>query len=357
MNIAIIGAGNSGSALAADYAGRGHCVTLIKSSHSVHEEHFQFLQEHNGEMILEEAGVFRHCRVSRLSRSFADVRGQDLVILCTQSVYHRYILKDLLRELCAGQILLINPGYLSTAYVLDISHPDGLILAESESNFIDGRLVEPGHFRAGFRNVRNPIGVYPSAETASVLEKLNTLGTPFTPLGSVVEAALHNPNMIVHTVGSLMSLPRIESGDPDFCMYHEAFTPSVWRILEALDQEKMDILAALGAKRLPYVEACKFRNSLDDTLDARTVFFDYAGMPTRAKGPFSVESRYITEDVSQGLVLLESLGQALALPTATATALITIACAALGRDLRKSGRSVENLGKEALQRILADATS
>lgn len=30
MNIAILGAGNSGCALAADYAARGHEVTLIK---------------------------------------------------------------------------------------------------------------------------------------------------------------------------------------------------------------------------------------------------------------------------------------------------------------------------------------
>ena len=38
MNIAILGAGNSGCALAADYAARGHEVTLIKTSHSLHDD-------------------------------------------------------------------------------------------------------------------------------------------------------------------------------------------------------------------------------------------------------------------------------------------------------------------------------
>ena len=41
-------------------------------------------------------------------------------------------------------------------------------------------------------------------------EKLEKLGFPFTYLSSVVEAALHKPNLIVHTVGAIMSIPRIE---------------------------------------------------------------------------------------------------------------------------------------------------
>lgn len=78
----------------------------------------------------------------------------------------------------------------------------------------------------GFRNVRNPIGVYPHNALPAAREVLDRLGTPFVYLKSVAEAALHNPNMIVHTVGAVMSIPRIEATHGDFCMYHEAFTPS-----------------------------------------------------------------------------------------------------------------------------------
>ncbi|EKC75124.1 NAD/NADP octopine/nopaline dehydrogenase family protein [human gut metagenome] len=83
-------------------------------------------------------------------------------------------------------------------------------------------------------------------------------------------------------------------------MYHEAFTPSTWNLLEVLDGEKMRVLEHLGCDPVPYVEACKFRNSLDDARDAKEVFFAYAAMPERAKGPLTVRSRYITEDVPQG---------------------------------------------------------
>jgi len=137
-------------------------------------------------------------------------------------------------------------------------------------------------------------------------------------------------------------------------MYHEVFTPSTWRILEKLDAEKMDVLEKLGFERLPYVEACKYRNSLDDTRDAKEVFFWYAAMPTRAKGPIVVDSRYISEDVPEGLVMLESLGKQLNVKTPICTSLIEIATAALGRDLRAQGRTPEKLGKDNIEKILND---
>lgn len=357
MKIAILGAGNSGCALAADYAGRGHEVTLIKTSHSLHDDNFRHLTENGGVMVMNEFGRESVCRISHLTRDVSEVRGQEVVLLCTQTGFHREVLQRVVPYLEAGQILLINPGYLSTAYALGVGLKDGVIVAEAESNFIDGRILAPGHFKVGFRNVRNPIGIYPAGKTAEAAGTLDKLGTPFVYLRSVAEAALHNPNMIVHTVGAIMSIPRIEATGGEYCMYHEVFTPSVWTILEALDNEKMNILEALGFERLAYAEACKFRNSLDEKRDGKEVFFDYASMPERAKGPQSVNSRYITEDVPQGLVLLESLGRVLEIPVPVCTSLIELASASLQTDFRKDGRTLKRLGEENIRRILGEQGS
>ena len=237
MNIAILGAGNSGCALAADYAARGHEVTLIKTSHSLHDDNFSHLCATGGRMRIHEFGTDTACVIAHLSRDVADVRGKDIVLLCTQTGYHPDVLRRVVPFLTPGQILLMIPGYLSTAYALGLHPADGVIFAEAESNFIDGRIGAPGEFQVGFRNVRNPIGVYPHNALPAAREVLDRLGTPFVYLKSVAEAALHNPNMIVHTVGAVMSIPRIEATHGDFCMYHEAFTPSTWNLLEALDGE------------------------------------------------------------------------------------------------------------------------
>ena len=77
-------------------------------------------------------------------------------------------------------------------------------------------------------------------------------------------------------------------------------------------------------------------------------------MPTRAKGPTVVDSRYISEDVPQGLVMLEALGKALTVDTPITSGLISIASAALGRDLRAEGRTPEVLGVENIEKILRE---
>lgn len=354
MKIGILGAGNGGCTVATDLSLKGHDVTLIKTSNSMHNENFQYLLENDGKMAIWENGETKETHIKCVTNDISRISECEILIVYIQTKYHEPLIQKIIPFLVPNQIVIFNPGYLSTAYMLKHNVPDYVTIVEAESSFIDCRIVEPGLAKAGFRNVRNPLGIYPSSRKEKTIEKLEQLGFPFTYLSSVVEAALHNPNLIVHTVGAIMSIPRIEKTQGDYCMYHEVFTPSVWKILEKLDCEKMDILEKLGFERLPYVEACKFRNSLDDSRDAKEVFFWYAAMPTRAKGPVVVDSRYISEDVPQGLVMLEALGKQLGVDTPIATALIELATVALGRDMRAEGRSPERLGKENISKILQD---
>ncbi len=354
MIISVLGAGNGGTAVAAELSLRGHYVNLIKTSHAMHDDNFDYIIKQNGQVNLIENGKKVTARIKNVTRDISQICDSEIIIIYIQTNYHEDLIKRIKPYLSDGQILLINPGYLSTAYVIKHCDDVDITVCEAQSSFIDCRIVEPGTIKIGFRNVRNPIGIYPKSQKNYCKDKLNELGYPLVYLPSVVEAALHNPNLIVHTVGAIMSIPRIEKTKGDYCMYHEVFTPSVWKMLESLDNEKMNVMEKLGCKRISYVEACKFRNTLDDKRNAKDVFFWYAGMPTRAKGPIVVDSRYITEDVPQGLVLLETLGYKLKIKTPVCTSLINIASAALDRNFRMEGRSIERLGSEILENIIID---
>lgn len=354
MKIAILGAGNMGCAIAADLTLKSHEVTVIKTSRAMHNETFDYIKAHKNQITLSEKGVEQTANIKEITTDLDKINEAELIIITIQTNYHESLIKRIKPYLRDGQILMIVPGYFSTAYVLKHCSDIDLTIVEGESSPIDCRIDDYGLIKVGFRNVRNPLGVYPISRISMVKEKLDALQLHYTYLSSVVEAALHNPNMIVHTVGAIMSIPRIEKTNGDYCMYWEVFTPSVWKILEKLDAEKMDVLERVGYERIPYVEACKFRNSLDETIDAKAVFFEYAAMPTRAKGPIVVDSRYISEDVPEGLVMLEALGAHLGIATPVCTSLIELAAAALGRDLRNQGRTPDRLGVDNLRTILLD---
>lgn len=355
MNITIVGAGHGGTTVAADLKSKGHHITLLKTSEKLHLDHYEYLLRHNGNVTIQhDEKTSDVVQLDLLTRDYSIAFNKaDLVILYVQTNFHEDVIQKMAPYLHNGQMILCEPGYLSTAYFIKHTSDKRLTVIEAESSPIDCRIESPGHVRVLFKNVRNPIGVYPKARSDEILRDLAPLGYRFTRLGSVIEAAIHNPNLIVHTVGAVMSIPRIEYSKGEYWMYREVFTPHVWNIVKSLDGEKMEVLEKLGFERLPYVEACKFRNAEDLSRDGTEVFFDYA-QNSSPKGPTTPDTRYVTEDVPEGLVLLESLGKVLGVPTPTCAGLINIASAALSRDFRREGRSVERLGYDRLQKIIDD---
>lgn len=356
MKITVIGTGHAGSTVAADLSRRGHEVTLLKTSDKLHNEHFAELQK-TGWILLEENDSEYPAKVFATTDIPLALSGRDLIIVYIQTNYHEQLIQRISPYLEDGQTVLIEPGYLSTCYFLRYCKKD-ITIVEAESSPIDCRITSPGKVRVLFRNVINPVGVFPKIKTEKAKSVLAQTGFPFEYLTSVVEAALHNPNLIVHTIGAVFSTPRIEyvaKHGGDYSMYREVFTPHIWNLVCALDEEKMQVLEKLGCKRMSYVEACKHRNSVDEARDATEVFFDYAEN-SAPDGPYEPESRYLTEDVSQGLVLLESLGKVLSVPTPTCTALIDCASAMANRSFRAEGRTVEQLGAEPLKKILKKET-
>lgn len=355
MNISVFGVGHAGSTIAADLSMKGHCVTLCKTSNKLHNEHYAKISETKQLAIHEGDGV-KTANISIANSIEEAVRGKELLIIYIQTNYHQALIREICRYIEDGQTVLIEPGYLSTCYFLKYCNKD-ITIIEAESSPIDCRVIAPGHVKVLFKNTMNPVGVYPMRKRECAEMVLSQLGYPYEIVSSVVEAALHNPNLIVHTVGAIFSTPRIEytaAHGGEYSMYREVFTPHVWNLVLALDSEKMDVLERLGCRRLSYVEACKLRNSSDDTRDATEVFFDYANNSSPF-GPNVPDSRYVTEDVPEGLVLLESLGNVLSVATPVCTGLINCASALLQRSFREEGRTIERLGQVNLSKLLADS--
>lgn len=344
MKILIVGFGNAGSGVAADLAIKGHRIAVLKTSEAMHFDHFNRVLS-DRKITLVEKGVSRVSQLDCLTKDPQEAfkTYPDIIIVMTQSLQHEHVFEIIVPFLRRGTIVLLEPGNAGSLLLTRLKLPKGVSIAEATSTPVDVRIQKPGVVDVLFRNVRNPLGFFPMAESAQALQQLQKLYPNFYCLGHTLAAALHNPNLIVHTVGSLLSVPRIEYSNGEFWMYKEGFTKSVWNVIEALDNEKMEVLKRLGADPIPYLEIAKIRNAEDLTIDARAMFSVYCetGSP---KGPSSINTRYIYEDVPKGAVLLESLGRFVSYKTPTASMLIDLAQAYTRENFRKTGSSLTRLG-------------
>lgn len=224
------------------------------------------------------------------------------------------------------------------------------IIVETTGPYLEGRIElddikDEVVFRVGCRLTKSPLSIFQKDKAQETMHIIRELYNGFSLDYSTIESALLNPNMVLHTVGAIMSIPRIEYSNGNFCMYREAYSRknlATLRLMLNLDVEKKYVLSCLGYKPADIFTAGGF---LGDPLDS---FFRYSESSDRAISPTSINSRYITEDVSQGLVLMESIAKRIGIDVPITSSLITIAGSALGVDFRASGRTIERLNGEWL---------
>lgn len=344
--VSVIGCGNVGVAIATDLSLCGHYVTLIKTSHT-HKETFERIVKNGNRVFLKEDGKYKIGTIKRLTHELSEISLSEVIIVTVQSTYH----EDLIRKMCEflddKQIVIVVCGYMSSFFFK--KYCDSMpTIAETTGPYLEGRIEEhdiDGEivFRVGCRLTRSPLSVYPQENANECMGKIHRLYKGLSDDYSVIESALLNPNMVLHTVGSIMSIPRIEYSKGNFCMYREAYArgnEATMQIMLALDEEKKNVLKALGYEPTDIFDAGGF---LGDPLES---FYSYSESSDRAISPTSVRSRYITEDVSQGLVLLESIAKLVGVDTPITSSLINISETALNCDFRKIGRTIQKLGAE-----------
>lgn len=345
MKVAVIGTGNVGVAISTDLSINGHDVSLIKTSERKSEIYNRLLQNDN-RVYLKENNIYTETKIKRVSKDLSEISNSDVVIITIQSTYHENLIKRICQYLNSNQVVVVICSYMSSfyfsKYCLELP-----MIAETTGPYLEGRVeledkANEVVFRVGCRLTRSPLSVFNETRKKECMEKLQLLYKGLSDDYSVIESALLNPNMVLHTVGAIMSIPRIEFSDGNFCMYREAYThknKATLNIMEELDKEKMFVLDALGGRKINIYEAGGFLGK--DPLES---FFKYSESSDRAISPTSIHSRYITEDVSQGLVLLEDIALRLDIMSPITSALINIASAALGEDFRVKGRTLEKLG-------------
>lgn len=336
-SIAVVGAGNAGHAMTADLALKGFRVRLYELPRF--EEFIRPVQERGGIQLTGVVGEgFAQPELITTDIARA-VQGASHIFVVTQALAHEEV-----GELCAphveeNQTIILFPGSGGTLQIAktfkDMGVRKKVYLAETVTLPYACRIKGPGwvNVHSG-PAVREIIATFPGQDVQAVIEATRAAYPMLHPATHVLEAALYNPNILLHPIGVIFNLGRIEYSKGEFWMYKEGFTPSVMKILKALEKERVALLRILDVEPMDFEAYYEYRY--------QKPWSEFAAVAS--KGPASAKTRYISEDIPVGMVLLASLGDLLGVPTPTAQSLIHISSVIHDTDYWQEGRSAEKLG-------------
>ena len=355
--IAVIGAGNGGHAMAAHKTLDGFEVSLFELPRF--SNNIRHVLD-TGHITIEWPERKETVTVHHVTTDIATaLKGTEIVFVVAPAFGHKTM-----AEVCApyvedDQIIILMPGSggsLEFAYIFKAQGVDkDILLCECCTLPYGARLTGPGHVLIHIEAVTLPTGVFPAHRAEKVIAMLQEVYPTIVPTANVLEAAINNPNPIVHPAAALLSATRIEYSGGEFYLYKEGMTPAVARVYEALERERLALLDRLGLKLYhctglnargynlgETVEECHNR-ILNTSMDA-AFGVDSIEAGIQMKGPASMQDRFVTEDVPYGLVLLSTLGQLLDLPTPVSDAIVNLAGAINCVDYWTQGRGVNELG-------------
>ena len=345
----VIGAGHGGKAMAAHLALMGFPVTLYNRT----ADHVVAIQRRGGiEIDSYDGGPRGFGQLREVTSDLPSaIEGADVVMVVVPSTAHAEIARNAAPHLRDGQIIVLHPGRtggaLEVVKVLrDSGCPADVTVAEAETLIYASRSDGPAQVRIFSIKEAVPLAALPATRTSRVLEALAPAYPQFIDGTSVLHTGLNNMGAIFHPALTLLNAGRIESTGGEFQFYIEGATPSVARVLEALDRERVTVAAALGIRARSGLEWLKMAYDADGSSLHEAIHNQpgYRGI----KAPATLKHRYIFEDVPMSLVPIAALGQRYGVSVQAMDAIIRLACITHQTDFWRRGRTLDRLGIQQL---------
>ena len=370
--IAVLGGGNGGHAVAANLSLNGYKVNFFELPQFA--ESFERVLR-TKEIRIEGISIDGTAKLNLATTDMQQaIKETEIIFVVTPAFGHKAMAEACAPFVQDGQIIVLMPGSGGSLEFVKIFKQRKvkreITFAETCTLPYGARLKSSGHVSVFIHAVILPTGVFPSKRTNEVIPKLKQFYPSISPAKDVMEAAINNPNPIVHPVATLLSATRIEHAKGEFYLYAEGMTPSVARAYESLNQERLSICKALGYQLYHWdnlefrdynlgetEEECRYRilnTSMDAAFGKDGI---YAGI--KMKGPEHMKDRYVTEDVPYGMVLLSTLGSLLGVPTPTHDAVIQLSSVVNRTDYWRTGRGMKELDlskwdKKGLKKFLKE---
>lgn len=158
-----------------------------------------------------------------------------------------------------------------------------------------------------------------------------------------------NAGPIIHPPLIMMNAGPIEHFDR-WDIHKEGTQPSIRRVTDALDRERVAVRVALGYGAPHFPLADHYAPAGDEWMYGRGSHEKVTDLGDWREHLVLTEHRYMVEDTRLGLSLFASVGQLAGTPTPLISAFLSIGSAICGQNFMETGRSLEILGLGELSR-------
>ena len=279
--------------------------------------------------------------ISKVSTDIADVFS-NFVMVTTPSSAHKDVARQLAPYVTPDTIIVLNPG--RTFGAIDFAEElkkNGVKelpqIAETQTIVYTCRKSGPNSTSIFALKNDVKIAAIHGSDIDLILSRMPDCLKPyFSPVDSVALTSLSNIGMVLHCAPVMMNVGWIECEKVEFKYYYDGISRSVAHLLEKIDAERRAVAKAGGYE----VESLKqwlertylvSGNDLYECIRNNEAYREIDAPPT-------INSRYIFEDVPNGLVPVEAMGKEFGVPTPNITTIINLACSVMDADYRETGR-------------------
>jgi opine dehydrogenase len=355
MQIAVLGGGNGSFAAAGDLTMAGHEVRLWRRDAQAVAAH-----RDAGRRVLVKDFKGRHEVVlAGVTADMAEaVRGAELILCPAPATAQADIAKVLAPHLVDGHVVFLPPATFGSVLFAkaarDSGNPADVAFSETGTLPWLTRKHGPCEVAITVRAKRLPTGVFPLTHKGHALAVISkAFPGVIEDCGDALSGALMNAGPVIHPPLITMNAGPLEHFDR-WDIHKEGTQPSIRRVHDALDAERIAIREELGYKAPHFPLSDHYRTS-------NWMYGNLAHEKLVDSGDWHEHldlksHRYMREDVALGLALIVSLGEWAGVPCPVAAGLLAIGSAAAGSDFRRDGRTLETLGLAGMRRASLQTT-
>ncbi len=339
MNITIIGAGNSGLAMAAHLSNHGAKVTLWNRSKDniakLMDTHVIFCDG------LVKGGYEINLVTDDIEKA---LENPDVIFITTPANSHKHLAELIAKNIKTETLIILSPGRTFGALEFQEIYSSynksyKQLIAETQTTIYTCRKTGDDSVNIIALKPEVLISTFDAKKNANIISKLpECLHPHLIPSRSMIETSIGNVGMILHCAPLLLNTGWTESPKNIYKYYYDGITPSVGRLIEKIDKERVLVSKELGLEvettrewleRTYNVQGKNIYECIQNNESYKTI-----------DAPDSLNHRYIYEDVSCGLVPLEAVGKKLGLDMKNTGLIIDLASSLTDVDFRDIGRNL-----------------